>query len=235
MPIKLLYVEDEPNLGKIVKESLESRGFTVEMAADGRDVLDAYRRAAPQLAVLDVMLPHKDGFTLARELRSLDPQLPILFLTAKTQVQDVLAGFAAGGNDYLRKPFSMEELIARIENLLRMRGHASAGAGPHDVYELGSYRFYPLKYELHRGASVRTLSHREAQLLRMLADARNRPLERRTILQEVWGDDSFFNSRNLDVYITRLRECLKDDPGVRIVTLKGVGYHFIAEQAPQSR
>jgi DNA-binding response OmpR family regulator len=222
--IKLLYVEDEPFLGKIVKESLESRQFEVCMVADGAQVMQALADFQPQICVLDVMLPNRDGFSLGGEIRAQRPDLPIVFVTAKTQVDDVLKGFASGGNDYLRKPFSMEELIARIHNLLALAGGKTAPSS--DSVAIGQYLFWPLKYELHFGEKVRKLSAREADLLKILLENRNFTAARKEILLKVWGDDNFFNSRNLDVYITKLRDYFKDDPAIRIITIKGVGYHF---------
>jgi two-component system response regulator VicR len=227
--IRILYVEDEIPLGKIVKESLESRQFEVRLVHDGGAVLPAFQSFLPDICVLDVMLPRHDGFTLGREIRQRYPALPIIFLTAKNQTQDVVQGFASGGNDYIRKPFSMEELIVRIHNLLQLAGSAPAAAVEEDRIALGEYVFLPRRYELQRGDQVRKLSHREAQLLRLFAEHRNQAVQRRAILQKLWGDDSIFNSRNLDVYVTRLRLYLKDDPAVQIITLKGVGYHFLAD------
>ncbi|HEV7347606.1 response regulator transcription factor [Telluribacter sp.] len=229
--IKLLYVEDEPFLGKIVKESLESRDFEVCMVADGGEVMAQYLAFGPDLCVLDVMLPQRDGYELAREIRNLNPRMPILFLTAKTQTDDVLKGFQSGGNEYIRKPFSMEELIVRIQNLYRLAGPERAQPGanapaPSDFIRLGRYTFFPQKYELHLDGQIRKLSHREAELLHILVENRNFKVQRRDILMRVWGDDSFFNSRNLDVYITRLRDYFREDPTVEIVTLKGIGYLF---------
>lgn len=228
--IKVLYVEDEPFLGKIVKESLESRSFDVHMVADGARVMDALLQFQPDICVLDVMLPHRDGFSLAEDIRRDKPYVPIIFLTAKNQTEDVLKGFAAGGNDYLRKPFSMEELIARLHNLLtlsRSKNHSGARTALETV-ALGTFEFLPQKYELRRGDQMRKLSAREADLLKILLENRNFTVTRKEILLRVWGDDNFFNSRNLDVYITKLREYLRDDPGIEIITIKGVGYHFVA-------
>ncbi|HNE27937.1 MAG: response regulator transcription factor [Saprospiraceae bacterium] len=228
--IRLLYVEDEPFLGKIVKESLESRNYEVCMVADGAEVMAAFGSFQPDICILDVMLPHRDGFSLGQEIRQRYPALPIIFLTAKTQTEDVLKGFASGGNDYLRKPFSMEELIARLNNLLALsRGAAPATpANPNDAVVIGAYRFYPLKYELRYGDELRKLSAREADLLKILIEHRNYTVTRKDILIQLWGDDNIFNSRNLDVYITKLRNYLRDDPGIEIITIKGVGYHFVA-------
>ncbi|MBP6827151.1 MAG: response regulator transcription factor [Saprospiraceae bacterium] len=226
--VKLLYVEDEPFLGKIVRESLESRHFEVDMVADGSHVLSALERFQPDICVLDVMLPNRDGFSLAEEIRRKKPALPIVFVTAKTQTEDVLRGFATGGNDYLRKPFSMEELIARLHNLLALTQGRSATADPNEAVMIGKFEFFPLKYELRLGDSVRKLSAREADLLKILLESRYFTVARKDILLKVWGDDNFFNSRNLDVYITKLRDYLRDDPAIEIITIKGVGYHFVA-------
>jgi DNA-binding response OmpR family regulator len=231
MKTKILYVEDEPFLGKIVKESLESRGFEVKMVADGRHVLATFQQCQPDLCVLDVMLPHIDGFTLGKDIRRLSPQMPIIFLTAKTQTEDVLKGFEMGGNDYIRKPFSMEELIVRMNNLLKLSQNNSLQNTPSvsEQITVGKYTFFPFKYELKWEDSIRRLSHREAELLKVLNENRQFTVQRKDILLKIWGDDSFFNSRNLDVYVTKLREYLKDDPNIQILTVKGVGYNFIVE------
>ena len=223
---KVLYVEDEPFLGKIVKESLESRLFEVTMIADGAKVIEAFQSFQPDIAVLDIMLPNVDGYALAESLRRLSSTLPIIFLTAKTQTDDVLRGFQVGGNDYVRKPFSMEELIVRIQNLLSMSRNAPALFDP---FTIGKFQFTPQKYELRNGDILKKLSARETDLLKILCENRNFTVERKEVLMKIWGDDSFFNSRNLDVYITKLRDYLKDDPSVQIMTVKGVGYLFTVE------
>lgn len=227
--VQLLYVEDEPFLGKIVRESLESRGFEVCMVADGAAVAGALSDFRPDVCVLDVMLPNRDGYQVAEDIRRQFPAVPIVFLTAKDQTEDVLKGFAAGGNDYVRKPFSLEELIARLQNLLALARNSPANAArPDEAVAIGRYRFLPLRYELRLDESVRKLSAREADLLKMLLEHRNTTLNRRDILLQLWGDDSFFNSRSLDVYVTKIRTYLRDDPSIEIITIKGVGYHFVA-------
>jgi len=224
MKTKVLYLEDEPFLGRIVKESLESRDFEVTMLEDGQEAREAFIRNPPDICVLDIMLPGKDGYSIAKEIRSINPLVPIIFVTAKTQTDDVIKGFESGGNDYLRKPFSMEELIVRINNLLGLaRNHKGMSA---ENIKIGSLEFNPSRYELKLRDQVRKLSHREAMLLKILAEHPNTTTSRKDILMRVWGDDSFFNSRNLDVYITKLRDYLKHDPAIEIITIKGVGYHF---------
>lgn len=228
--IKLFYVEDEPSLAKIVKESLESREFEVKMITSGLNAIAEFKNYVPDVCVLDVMLPHKDGFTIGQEIRSLKKDIPILFLTAKNQTEDVLKGFASGGNDYIRKPFSMEELIVRIKNLLDLSQVESKGNSQikvTDLINIGQYVFYPLRQELHSEINVKRLSHRETQLLELLARNLNQAVARKIILDQIWGNDSFFNSRNLDVYINKLREYLKEDQRVELITLKGVGYRLV--------
>ena len=223
--IKILYVEDEPFLSKIVKESLEIRGYEVFLAEDGLQVLPALQQFQPDICVLDVMLPHRDGFSLGREIRAQHPDLPIVFVTAKNQTADVLEGFSSGGNDYVRKPFSMEELIVRIQNLLSLSQKHPENT---DRIALGAYSYFPQRQVLvFRQQAERVLSYRENQLLELLARQINQPVARREILDLVWGNDALFNSRNLDVYVTRLREYLRDDPQVQLLTLKGVGLRLV--------
>lgn len=224
---KILYVEDEPFLGQIVKESLESRLYEVYMVEDGKDAVQVFSKVNPDLCVLDVMLPGKDGYTIGKEIRSLNPGIPIIFVTAKIQTEDLLKGFESGGNDYLRKPFSMEELIVRINNLLAITQSRDNIVGK-EIIKIGTFDFNIQRFELKRGDHVRKLSHRESELLSILYQNKNRTTQRKDILMKLWGDDSFFNSRNLDVYITKLRDYLKEDPTIEIITIKGVGYNFVA-------
>ncbi len=223
---KVLYVEDELFLGKIVKESLESRNYEVIMEGDGAKATEVFKKTKPDICVLDIMLPNKDGFTIADEIRELDEDVPIIFLTAKTQTEDVVKGFSLGGNDYIRKPFSMEELIVRIQHLLGTRNEGtqkiSGGAAT-----IGKYHFQLNRQVLSNGKEEKKLSFRESELLKLLYENREKIIDRKDILNLLWGNDSFFNSRNLDVYITKLRSYLKEDPSLEILTIKGVGYRFI--------
>jgi len=224
--VKVLYVEDELFLAKIVKESLESRGFEVLMESDGSKVLTSYRMGKPDICVLDIMLPNKDGFELAEEIRNLDKEIPILFLTAKTQTEDLVKGFTLGGNDYIRKPFSMEELIVRINNALKNKIESPAKADGNGL-AIGRMWFHINRQVLVMDNEERKLSYRECELLRLLVENRERIIDRKEILNLLWGNDSFFNSRNLDVYITKLRAYLREDPSLEIITIKGVGYRFV--------
>lgn len=224
--IRILYAEDELFLGKIVKESLESRGFDVHMESDGAKVITLFKNVRPDICILDIMMPNKDGFEIAEDIRHFDTLVPIIFLTAKTQTEDVVKGFSLGANDYIRKPFSMEELIARILNALRRKQE-----GPNtisgDALALGKYSFHVNRQSLSLNGEEKKLSFREAELLKLLATGKNKIIDRKDILNLLWGNDSFFNSRNLDVYITKLRTYLREDPAIEIITIKGIGYRFV--------
>ena len=236
--IKVLYAEDEIFLGKIVKETLDSRGFEVVMVTNGAEVLTTYRMVMPDICVLDIMMPDRNGFEVAEDIRAVDEGIPIIFLTAKTQTDDVVRGFRLGANDYIRKPFSMEELIVRIENLLRIKrdaafaeaaasAEAMAAKSSAEAIAIGSYVFYPHRQVLVGDGEEKKLSYRENELLRQLWAGRNQIIAREDILQALWGNDSFLNSRNLDVYVTKLRSYLRADGRVEILTIKGVGYRFV--------
>jgi len=223
---KVFYVEDELFLARIVKESLESREFEVIMEHDGGKAINLFKRVQPDICVLDVMLPNKDGFEIADEIREINETIPIIFLTAKTQTEDVVRGFTLGGNDYLRKPFSIEELIARMQNLLRSGKEGSKKINSESV-KIGKYNFHVNRQVLSNEKEQRKLSFRESELLKLLYESRDKVIDRKEILNLLWGNDSFFNSRNLDVYITKLRSYLKDDPSLEIITIKGIGYRFV--------
>jgi DNA-binding response OmpR family regulator len=223
---KIFYVEDELFLGKIVKESLESRGYEVIMESDGAKATALFKKSTPDICVLDVMLPNKDGFTIADEIRLLDEEVPIIFLTAKTQTEDVVKGFSLGGNDYIRKPFSMEELIVRIQNVLRNKTEAPKKINTEAVV-MGKYNFHLNRQTLNDGNEERKLSYRESELLKLLYENKDKIIDRKDILNLLWGNDNFFNSRNLDVYITKLRSYIKEDPSLEIITIKGIGYRFV--------
>jgi DNA-binding response OmpR family regulator len=224
---KVFYVEDELFLAKIVKESLETRGFEVIMESDGGKAVAAFKKSQPDICVLDIMLPNKDGFEIADEIRNINEEIPIIFLTAKTQTEDVVKGFTIGGNDYVRKPFSMEELIVRIQNLLRLNKEQPEKIN-RDSVTIGKYNFQLNRQVLSTGKEDRKLSYRESELLRLLYENREKIIDRKDILNLLWGNDSFFNSRNLDVYITKIRSYLKEDPSLEIITIKGIGYRFVA-------
>lgn len=221
--IKVLLAEDEPSLGQIIKESLETRNFEVFHALDGEEAYEVYQTNLPDILVLDVMMPKKDGFTLAKEIRQENKHLPIIFLTAKSQAKDVVEGFEHGGNDYLKKPFSMEELIVRIHSLLN-RVELKKN---YDSISIGNYTFNYTKQILSFNDDIKKLTHRESELLFHLSQKKNEILDRSFILKKLWGDDDFFNARSMDVFISKLRKKLKHDENIQIVNVRGYGYKLI--------
>ena len=225
MPIiSVLLAEDEPALGQIVKESLETRGFNVQWQQDGEAAIDSYKNKQPDILVLDVMMPKKDGFTVAKEIRQLDDTIPIIFLTAKSQTKDVVEGFSIGGNDYLKKPFSMEELIVRIRNLVSR----SALQKTADILTIGHYTFNFPKQELSfKEEKALMLTHREAHLLFNLIKNKNQLLDRSVVLNKLWGNDDFFSARSMDVFISKLRKKLSRDESIQIINVRGFGYKLI--------
>lgn len=221
--IKLILAEDEPALALIIKESLETRNFEVLHCKDGEEALAAFTKSKVDILILDVMMPKKDGFSVAKDVRKIDKKIPIIFLTAKSQTQDVVEGFTSGGNDYLKKPFSMEELIVRIHALL---GRINADKAEEKI-EIGNYTFDFTKQTLHLDELIINLTHREAELLSLLIENKNEILDRSIVLKKIWGTDDFFNGRSMDVFITKLRKKLNLDPNIQIINVRGQGYKLI--------
>lgn len=225
--IKVLYVEDELSLSKIVADTLEQQGFTVQHEANGFKVIQALIKFNPDICVLDIMLPGIDGYALCKQIRQYKTHLPVIFLTAKSNTEDLVKGFDSGGTDYIRKPFSMEELIIRIRNQVMLANGKKEKNKTIEDIPLGKYQLIPARYELAGPSGIIKLSSREMDILMLLASNRNQVTERKELLNNIWGDDTFFNSRTLDVYIRKLRELLSDDPSLQLVTLKGRGYLFL--------
>jgi two-component system response regulator TrcR len=224
--INLLLVEDEPVLASIIKESLESRGFQVRIAVNGLEGWSIFRNEKPDICVVDVMMPKKDGFTLVKDIRMVNQRVPIIFLTARTQTEDVLKGLEIGADDYMKKPFSMEELVLRVKGLLRRNDIDQILYQSAEIY-LGELRFNYQRLELFSEGQVITLSQRESELLHLLIKHKNTLLDRRSALLQLWGEDSRFNARSMDVYITRLRKFLKNEPGIEIQSVRGQGYKLV--------
>jgi DNA-binding response OmpR family regulator len=220
--IRVLLAEDEPSLAMIVKESLETRDFIVDVFDNGKTALSEFDKLDYDILVLDVMMPLLDGFSLAKEIRKTNQNIPIIFLTAKSQVQDVVEGFSIGGNDYLKKPFSMEELIVRIHALLnRKQSHVS------EVHKIGNYSFDPKKQMLTYESDVFQLTHKESSLLEYLVINKDNIIERSEVLTKIWGKDDFFNGRSMDVFITKLRKKLSYDSEIQIINVRGHGFKMI--------
>lgn len=226
---RILLAEDDPNLGRILEEYLAVKGFAPSRYTDGAAALAAFELGNWELCILDVMLPKQDGFSVARAIRRHDQQVPILFLTARGSLDDKYEGFSIGGDDYLTKPFSMEELLLRIRALLRRAAvpaaHAEEGAAGR--FQLGRYVFdYPTR-DLLLDGQVQRLTSREAELLRLLCQQQGEVLRRETALRLIWGDDSYFNARSMDVFVTKLRKYLKADPNIELMNVHGMGFKLV--------
>lgn len=225
--VKVLLVEDEPVLAEIVQESLQSRGFEVVVADTIAIARTIYYDNKPNIIVLDVMLPDGSGFDLARQIRNVDTELPMIFLTSRSLPQDVVEGFESGGNDYLKKPFSLEELIIRIRALLSKNRLVVSKPGNTGITELGSYQFYYPQGDLVFQGNRRALTTREGEILNLLIMNKNQLLDRNELLLNLWQNNDYFSGRSLDVFITKLRRYLKDDPSVSILNIRGRGYKLI--------
>ena len=225
---KILLVEDEPSLAMLIRDNLEQSDYEVVQAADGEQAIRLYREQKPDLIVLDVMLPRRDGFEVAGIIRTADRNTPILFLTSKARPRDVVRGFEAGGNDYLKKPFGLEELLIRMKVLLSDKRLLHNGPTLPDTYSIGRYTLDVMKRRLvFSGRSTDQLTIREAELLQLFCQNQNELLRKENILLQIWEDDAFLNSRSLDVFISRLRSYLKNDPNVEIVNHRGLGYRLV--------
>lgn len=226
-PIHVLLVEDEQTLAMIIKDTLEGQGFRIRLAKDGEEGLQCFFHEKPDVLVADVMMPRMDGFEMVRRIRRSDAVTPVLFLTARSAVNDVVEGFELGANDYLKKPFGMQELIVRIKALAGRVLSPTQPPRTQALFEIGDYVFTPRTQQLLHQGTTAELSHRESEILRRLCERRDQVVEMRDILLELWGDDSFFNQRSLHVFITKLRHKLNRDKRVRIVNVRGIGYKLI--------
>lgn len=222
MSAKILLVEDDPSLGFVIKDNLCQRGYEVTLCTDGEEGQRVFMLLPFDLIILDVMLPRKDGFALAQHIRSINQHVPILFVTAKSMLEDKISAFQLGGDDYLTKPFSMEELVLRIEVFLRRSSSAPPKA--EGFYSLGSFQFDCQNLTLHHPSGVKSLTQKEAELLQLLCLNKDRVLKREEILRKVWGDDDYFMGRSMDVFISKLRKYLKEDSTIQIVNYHGVGF-----------
>jgi DNA-binding response OmpR family regulator len=222
---RILLVEDDPSLGFVIKDNLQFKGYDVTLCTDGAAGETTFGNQPFDLCIFDVMLPKKDGFALAKTVRSKNSDIPILFLTAKSMIEDKLAGFQTGADDYITKPFSLEELLCRIEVFLRRttNGH---DVRDEKIFHVGKYLFDPFNLVLKNHTSEKTLTQKEAEVLKLLYKNRDRVLKREEILNEVWGNDDYFMGRSMDVFISKLRKYLKEDPGIQIVNYHGVGFRL---------
>jgi DNA-binding response OmpR family regulator len=225
-PIKILLVEDEKTLAMIIKDTLDGEEFNVVVAFDSHEGLTKYKETMPDIIVSDIMMPDMDGFTMVKQIRKTDKLTPVLFLSARSSANDVVEGFETGGNDYLKKPFGMAELIVRIKALLnKVTPQKQATA----LFSIGNYVFDPVKQTLTLYGEKQLLSNRESEILKRLCESQNQVLPMKDVLLALWGDDSFFNSRSLHVFITRLRHKLSKDTSISILNVRGIGYKLLVD------
>ena len=223
--IKVILTEDDENLGLLLREYLIAKGYDTDLYPDGEAAYKGFQKTQYDLCIFDVMMPKKDGFTLAKEIRMINTEIPIIFLTAKNMKEDVIEGFRLGADDYMTKPFSMEELIFRIEAILRRIG--GEGDSAQTVFKLGRFTFDSRKQTLTDASDTTKLTTKESELLRLLCVNANKVLERNFALKSIWVDDNYFNARSMDVYITKLRKHLKEEEGIEIINVHGKGYKLI--------
>jgi DNA-binding response OmpR family regulator len=220
---KIMLVEDDPSLGFVIKDNLQQHGFDVTLCADGDSGVRTFRENVFNLCILDVMLPKKDGFSVAQDIRSVNSDIPILFLTAKSMTEDKLKGFGTGADDYITKPFNFDELLCRIEVFLRRSSNEPA-VSDEKIFSIGQFEFDYGNLTLKNNHGQKTLTQKEAEILKLLHLHRGRVLKREEILNHIWGDDDYFMGRSMDVFISKLRKYLKDDPAIQIVNYHGVGF-----------
>ena len=225
---RVILLEDDANLGTVLQEHLQMHGFDVTLCPDGEQGLVVWRPNEFELCLVDVMMPKRDGFSFAEEVRRRDKEIPIIFLTARSMKEDKIHGFKVGCDDYITKPFSVEELMLRIEAVLRRTSGRSVSATT-DEFEIGSYRFQYSRQLLTRGEHEQKLTPKESELLRFLCMNPNRTILREEALREVWNDDSYFAGRSMDVFVSRLRKYLKEDPSIEIMGVHGKGFRLVID------
>jgi two-component system OmpR family response regulator len=224
----ILLAEDDDNLGQLLQTFLKAKGYQVELARNGKHAYEKYTDGHFDFCIFDVMMPEMDGFTLAKEVRLIDPKIPILFLTAKAMKEDKLEGFESGADDYMTKPFTMEELLARIEAILRRT--APSDNDENEMQQIGNIQYEPVSRILHLKEENKKLTTKEGQLLHLLCKNRNEVLDRQAALRAIWGDDNYFNGRSMDVYIAKLRKLLKEDERIEILNIHGKGFKLIVHE-----
>jgi DNA-binding response OmpR family regulator len=225
---KILLVEDDKTLNFIIKDNLEQAGYAVTTVEDGEAAVKAFASGSFSLCLLDVMLPKKDGFTVAKEIRKTDDHVPIIFLTARSMTEDKIIGLTIGGDDYITKPFSMEELLLKIRIFLKRSMNVIDSTNEKNYYKVGHFNFYSDSLALDENGERKTLTYKEAELLRYFCDNPNKVLSRSDILKQVWGSDDYYLGRSLDVFISRLRKYLSSDENIKILNLHGIGFRFNA-------
>lgn len=225
--IKVLLVEDDPNLGTLLKEYLEAKGYLTTLAKNGKEGYDVFSRGKFNICILDVMMPVKDGYTLAKEIRAIDPNVPIVFLTAKSMKEDAIEGFKAGADDYINKPFSMEELLMRVIAILRRTENKTSVHSEQTEFQIGKYKFDYTRQTIEIKGVSQKLTSKEADLLKLLCLHMNEVLDRNFALKSIWHDNNYFSGRSMDVYIAKLRKYLKEDPSIELLNVHGKGFKLL--------
>lgn len=228
--INVLLAEDDKNLGSVLTSYLNAKGFPTTLCINGQEAFDKFKKDKFDFCIVDVMMPIKDGFTLAKEIRQIDQKIPILFLTAKSMQEDKLKGFEIGADDYMTKPFSMEELLMRIQAIVRRSTESKTLETNRTFYEIGLFTFNYNRQILKSSGDEQKLTSKESELLKMLCDNINEVLDRSIALKKIWHDDSYFNARSMDVYVTKLRKYLKVDPNIELINVHGVGFKLVINQ-----
>jgi DNA-binding response OmpR family regulator len=228
--IHVLLAEDDKNLGSVLTSYLEAKGYPTTLCINGQEAFNAFRNDKFDFCIIDVMMPVKDGFTLAKEIREVDKKTPILFLTAKSMQEDKLKGFELGADDYITKPFSMEELLMRMRAIIRRTTESKTMQASRTQYEVGKFTFDYNRQLLKTGEDEQKLTSKESELLKMLCDNANEVLDRSDALKKIWHDDSYFNARSMDVYVTKLRKYLKADPSLELINVHGVGFKLVINE-----
>lgn len=226
--IKILLAEDDPNLGTLLKEYLDAKGFQTTLAVNGKQGFEVFSKGKFSICILDVMMPFKDGFTLAREIKAIDENIPVVFLTAKSMPEDTIEGFKSGADDYITKPFSMEELLFRIKAILKRTTQTHAPS-EEKIFLFGNCKFDYMRQIVDINGVQQKLTTKEAELLRLLCLNINQVLDRNIALKSIWQDDSYFNSRSMDVYITKLRKYLKNDTSIELLNVHGKGFKLLVK------
>ncbi|GGZ19174.1 DNA-binding response regulator [Echinicola pacifica] len=227
---KLLVVEDDPNLGDILQEYLNMKGYETTLCKDGEEGWTNFKKDKFDLAILDIMMPKKDGFTLGKDIKKIQDDLPIIYLTAKNMKDDVIEGLKIGADDYITKPFSMEELLLRIGAILRRTQKPDGQPAALKNYQMGDLLLHYDEQMLEGPDGKHKLTSKENELIRLLASELNKPVSRSHALKQIWGDDSYFNARSMDVYLSKVRKLLKADPKVQIITLHGEGFKMVVSE-----
>ncbi len=224
--VAILLVEDDETLRYIVKDNLVQNDYLVETAIDGEQALQKYSENSYSIIILDIMLPKMDGFAVAKKIREKDVATPILFLTARSMTEDKIHGLTIGGDDYITKPFSMEELLLKIKVFLKRSVFAKSTSQDLSMVKIGQFRFYPNDLSLEINSTKRKLTLKEVELIRLFSENKNKVLSREDILEKIWGSNDYFLGRSLDVFISRLRKYFKEDPSIKIVNIHGLGFRF---------